>query len=226
MILAVWNGMPYLQQAIDSVLGQTVPPLEIIVVDDGSTDETPALLASYKNRIRVIRQPNAGQAAALVSGIALATGEYLAFQDSDDLWLPTKSELQLNALAGDPALDAVFGCSQQFVSPEIEDPHRQRLCPPHELLKGEVSTCMTLRRSAYERHGGFDPLLSTAYFFDWLGRARAAGLRTRMLDDVVHKRRLHLRNYGRVNRVGRDKQMLATLRDGIARKRETRQSAE
>ena len=106
VVVPAYNYARYLPKAIDSALGQTHPPLEVIVVDDGSTDDTPRVLAAYADRIRVIRQANQGAGAARNAGIAAARGEYVAFLDSDDLWHPRKLELQLARFASDPETTA------------------------------------------------------------------------------------------------------------------------
>ncbi|HEY2324319.1 MAG TPA: glycosyltransferase family A protein, partial [Thermoanaerobaculia bacterium] len=95
VVIPSYNYARYLGEAIDSALAQTLPPLEVIVVDDGSTDETSEVLATYADRIRVLRQKNSGVAVARNSGIAAAHGEYVAFLDADDIWLPRKLELQM-----------------------------------------------------------------------------------------------------------------------------------
>src|SRR4051794_10354756 len=86
VIVPAYNYERYLSLAIESALAQTHSPLEVIVVDDGSTDDTPRVLAAYGDRIRAIRQPNQGAGAARNTGIAASRGDYLAFLDSDDLW--------------------------------------------------------------------------------------------------------------------------------------------
>jgi glycosyltransferase involved in cell wall biosynthesis len=219
VITTVYNGAPYLREAIDSVLRQTAPPLELIVVDDGSADETPSILASYGDTIRVKRQPNAGQGAALIAGIEMARGDTLAFNDADDLWMPRKNELQVKALHADVTLDAVFGHSEQFVSPELDDDAQRRLTPPKVIFAGEVGPCMTVRRAAYHRFGGFDPSLASSYFVDWLGRAKAGGMKSLMLDDTVLRRRLHENNWGRRETQSRDRLLLKALRRHIVRGR-------
>jgi glycosyltransferase involved in cell wall biosynthesis len=102
-IVPAFNYGRYLSAAIDSALAQTYPLLELVVVDDGSTDETAAVLASYGERVRVLRQDNRGPAAARNAGIAAARGELLAFLDADDGWHPRKLELQVERLAAEPA---------------------------------------------------------------------------------------------------------------------------
>jgi glycosyltransferase involved in cell wall biosynthesis len=219
VITTVFNGAAYLRASIDSVLAQTLPPLELIVIDDGSVDETPAILASYGGAIRAHSQPNGGQSAAMVAGIAMARGDMLAFNDADDLWAPRKNELQVRALEADAALDAVFGHVEQFVSPELDDDAQRRLAPPNAVLTGEAAPCMTVRRAAYDRIGSLDPSLDSSYFVDWLGRAKAGGMKSLMLEDIVLRRRLHENNWGRRESQARDRLLLKALRRHIVRGR-------
>lgn len=97
-IIPTYNRGNLVGEAVDSVLGQTYPNVEAIVVDDGSTDDTQAQLKRYGNRIRVISQRNAGPSAARNRGIAASRGALISFLDSDDLWLPTKLERQVKLL--------------------------------------------------------------------------------------------------------------------------------
>lgn len=218
-ILAVFNGEAYLREAIDSVLAELAAEDELIVVDDGSTDGTPALLALYGGRVRVHRQENAGQAAAYVAGIAMAGGEFLAFNDADDLWVAGRLRRQLAVLAEDAAVDGVFGMSEQFVSPELDDDTRARLAPPQTLLVGQVAACLMVRRASFERVGGFDPALRYAHFHDWLHRAHLAGLTLAGIEQPVHRRRLHPGNTGRTQRAARDAELMRLLHRQIAARR-------
>lgn len=95
IVIPAYNAMMHLRDAIDSALSQTHQDIEVIVIDDSSTDETPAILASYGDRIISHRQPNGGVAAARNCGAQLATGDWLAFLDADDVWTPEKLEAQL-----------------------------------------------------------------------------------------------------------------------------------
>src|SRR5689334_21141299 len=102
VVVPVYNTLPYVADALESALAQTHRELDVVVVDDGSTDGSSGVvveLAAREPRIRVVRQPNAGLAAARNAGLAAAAGEYVAFLDSDDLWLPEKLERQLAVAA-------------------------------------------------------------------------------------------------------------------------------
>ncbi len=219
-ILAVHNGAAYLCEALDSMLGQAPAPEEVIVVDDGSNDATPDILARYGRAIHVIRQPNRGQAAALVAGIGVARHELLAFNDADDIWTPGRLAQLRAALQSDAQLDVVFGMAEQFVSTELEADVQARLQPQNVRLAAKTAAGMLVRRAAFERIGPFDPALSSTYFYDWLARFTAAGLRSLVLPEVVLRRRLHPRNYGRVHAHERDQQLLATLHRHIRARRD------
>ena len=88
-VIPVWNGEKYLGEAIQSVLDQTYSNIELVIVDDGSTDGTPDVIASFTNRVTSIRQEQSGPAAARNTGISASKGEIVAFLDSDDIWEPS-----------------------------------------------------------------------------------------------------------------------------------------
>jgi glycosyltransferase involved in cell wall biosynthesis len=98
VVIPTYNYGRYIGQAIDSALAQTYRPCEIIVVDDGSTDNTSEVLSGYGNKIRAFTQPNGGPASARNRGIQCVQGEFIAFLDADDFWLPHKLERQLDVL--------------------------------------------------------------------------------------------------------------------------------
>lgn len=216
-IVAVYNGERYLQEALESMLAQTVPPDEIIVIDDGSTDASAAIAGSMGGAVRMVTQANAGQAAALAHGVSLATGTYLAFNDADDLWAPGKQETQLAAFAADPALELVYGLCEQFVSPELDEDEQRRYAPAAPTLPGALLQAVLVRRTAFDRVGGINPAMRGAGATDWMGRAVEAGLVQSMLPHPVLHRRLHATNYGRIHAAERDRNLLAVLRDKIRR---------
>lgn len=107
VVIPVWNAARYLPQTLQSVLRQTRPPEEIVVVDDGSTDESAAVAEKFGTGVRVLRQDNRGESAARNRGIEAAQGDWIAFLDADDLWHPEKLARQLAAIQADPAVDCV-----------------------------------------------------------------------------------------------------------------------
>jgi hypothetical protein len=107
-IIPTYNGGAFLADAIDSVLTQSYPAIECIVVDDGSTDDTPAIIAAFEGRIRRTRQANQGPARARNQGARMARGEFIAFLDDDDVWRPAKVERQVSKLAQRPAAAVVY----------------------------------------------------------------------------------------------------------------------
>src|SRR5438876_3166815 len=120
VIIPVRDGARYIVSAIESVLEQTEPPAELLVIDDGSKDETADIVSQFFNRgVRLIQQPPGGAAAARNAGVKLARQQLLAFLDADDLWTSTKLEQQCAELQSDPALDMVFGYVRQFVSQDV-----------------------------------------------------------------------------------------------------------
>ena len=219
VVIAAWNAEAYIAEAIESVLGQTVPPDEVIVVDDGSTDGTRGILDRFGERIVALGQANSGQAVTVNKGLAIARGELIGFCDADDLWTPRKLEMQLALLERDSSIEAAFGKVQQFVSPDVPDEHRARLAPDIETMPGELKQCMLIRRVALDRFGLFDETLPATFFIAWLGRAKQSGLKTAHVDDIVVRRRLHLGNGGRTNTDAQNLQTLMALRKAIKAQR-------
>ena len=182
VIIPTHNYARFLGEAIDSALAQTLPPLEVIVVDDGSTDATPAVLAAYGDRIRMIRQKNSGVAVARNAGIAAARGEYLAFLDSDDAWYPRKLELQMPRFDADPSLGLVH-CGAETIDADGRtlgssvDGMEGRVAEAMLRLDREViypqgSSIVVPKRIA-EEIGGFDARLPPSEDWDFCYRIAA-----------------------------------------------------
>jgi glycosyltransferase involved in cell wall biosynthesis len=170
-IIPTYNRADTICQAVDSVLQQTYPRVEVLVVDDGSTDDTLSRLERYGDRIQVIAQANAGPGAARNRGIELSHGEVLAFLDSDDLWFPTKIERQVALL--EKVDESVPCCLCNAVlrfsdGRELLSFDRGRLCPQYEegiwLNAAEVlasrfvmfNQMVAIRRTALVKVGGFN----------------------------------------------------------------------
>ena len=217
VLIPVYNGERYLAEAIRSVLDQTHPPAELIVVDDGSTDGS-AQVAQGFAAVRYVRQENAGQPAALNHGVELATGQFLAFLDADDVWVPDKLAVQLEAFESDPSLDMVFGHAQQFIEPETPAAVAAQLQSQRQVLPAHLPSAMLIRREAFDRVGGFRSEWKIGNVVDWYARATESGLKSRMLERVVYKRRIHGANISITEKQSRD-DYLAVVKAALDRRR-------
>lgn len=176
VVIPTYNRWPMVREAVDSVLAQSFPAFEIIVVDDGSEDGTAAeLRARYGSLVRVISQARSGVAAARNRGVRCSSGEYLAFLDSDDLWLPKKLEVQAAFMEGQPDAQIcqtgeIWVRNGQRVNPKLR--HRK---PSGDIFRASLKLCLvspsavTMTRGLFEKVGGFDEALPVCEDFDlWL----------------------------------------------------------
>lgn len=162
VIIPSYNYGRFLRQAIQSVLDQTIKPHEVIVVDDGSTDDSKEIARSFGDSIIAIEQNNAGVAAARNKGSEIATGDLLAFLDSDDYWHPEKLEKQLQKFSSDPEIGFVH-CGSTYVDENgvfIKDyVVGEEGWVADELLKFEpvvVANTLVIKRELFTKVGGFD----------------------------------------------------------------------
>src|SRR5262249_38672414 len=119
VVVPVYNGERHVAEALESIRTQSHGAIEVLVVDDGSTDGTPSVVE--RAGVAYVRQERSGPAAAVNRGIALARGSLIGFLDADDRWRPDKLTLQMRAFAADSTLDAVFGHIEHFHSPELDE---------------------------------------------------------------------------------------------------------
>jgi glycosyltransferase involved in cell wall biosynthesis len=180
VIIPAYNSAHYLAAAVDSVLAQTFADLEVLVIDDGSTDETPQVMSRYGPPVRYIRQSNGGVAVARNHGIKESRGNYVAFLDADDTWFPNKLERQLEALRSNPGYQACYSAhlvvSHDLTPVAVHRSGRQGSSLEDLLLRGNVigSICTVLcDRSLFDLTGGFDPELSQCADWDMWARLAA-----------------------------------------------------
>ncbi len=216
VVVPAHNAELYLSEAIESILGQTLPAAQVIVVDDGSQDGTAKVAEGFGAAVTVVRQQWGGVGAAVNAGLDLANGDLIAFLDADDVWTPRKVEFQRAVFDAEPEIDMVFGRVEQFISPDLSPEERAELRPPVGSMPGKAKGTMLIRRRALARVGPFDTSWKVADFVDWYTRAKGLGLRERMLEEVLLRRRLHRTNSGRINRLARHEYARAVA---IARRR-------
>jgi glycosyltransferase involved in cell wall biosynthesis len=204
ILIPAFNQSQYLRQAVDSALAQTRTDIEIVVVDDGSTDDTPQVLAGYAGepRLRVIRQDNAGLAAARNRALREATGQYLCFLDSDDALLPDAVERHLAILEGDAGVAFTYS-DVRIIDDQgaIQTPHT----PVHAartVVSGDIldslilggyfpPVSVMLRRGILDAAGSFDPALGGHADYDLWLRISAAGGRAVYIGEPLALYRRH-----------------------------------
>jgi glycosyltransferase involved in cell wall biosynthesis len=193
VIVAVYNGERFLAETLESVLAQDYDPYEVIVVDDGSEDGTGEVARAFEE-VQYIRQENQGPSSARNTGLAAASGEFVAFFDSDDLMLPHKLSTQIGYLLAHPEVGCTLARQAIRVEEGVDPPTWLR----RDRLVGDVAGVLPLsavvRMADVERIGGFDPDLRFSEDLDLLFRLRAAGVRIEILPDVVMTRRVHGKN--------------------------------
>jgi glycosyltransferase involved in cell wall biosynthesis len=225
IIIPVYNGERYLAEAIESILAQTYQPVEVIVVDDGSTDKSASIARQFGPPVRCFAQANAGIGAARNHGVELAQGIFLAFLDADDLWMKDKLTLQMAALQANSGLEAVFGHVRQFYSPEVNEDFRRKVRCDDNLIPGNLPAIMLITRQAFNRIGWFETNWKIGGDVSWILHAREKGLRSCMLPDLIYLRRIHPNNNGITQRQF-IQQRIHILKNALDRRRQVIQLAE
>ncbi len=172
VVIPTYNAARYVEAAVASVLGQTFKDVEVLVVDDGSTDETEAVLSRYRSAVRYLRQENGGVSAARNRGIQESTGRYVAFLDADDTWFPEKLDRQVAALGSSGRHRACYSahviCTEALEPLSVQRGVRKSSSLEGLLLIGNVvgtPSSVLCDRSLFSIVGGFDPRLSQCA--DW-----------------------------------------------------------
>jgi glycosyltransferase involved in cell wall biosynthesis len=196
VIIPVFNGAKYLGGAIESVLAQNDFRLDVIIVDDGSTDDTAKVSKSYGSSVRYYYQMNAGPAAARNYGITSARGEYFAFLDADDLWTADKTRRQWLEFEAKPELDMVFSHIENFYSPDLTQAEKDQIDIPVIIMPGYHAGAMLIKKAVFLAVGLFKNELRIGEFIDWYARAQELNLNSIMLPDILMKRRIHRTNLG------------------------------
>jgi glycosyltransferase involved in cell wall biosynthesis len=201
VVIAAYSAARWIAETLDSVLAQTFQDFEVIVVDDGSTDETPEVVAGYGSRVRYLRQENGGQPSARNFGIRAVRGSYVAFLDADDLWLPEKLQLQMDLLSRHPNLAWVY--SDAIVFDEESGQEVFRASDVTKLYAGDIlrplllsnfiaSPTPVIRRDVFDTVGYFDESPDLQFAEDWNMWLRiAAKYQVRFVERPLAKYRRH-----------------------------------
>jgi glycosyltransferase involved in cell wall biosynthesis len=211
VVIPAYNGALYIAEALRSILAQTVACREIIVVDDGSTDDTAQVVERF-SEASLIRKAHGGIGETLNYGLARVSTEYIAFLDADDRWMPRKTEIQLAALRANPDIDVVFGHARRF----LMTPEGERVL---DVVPGTTTVGGLFRLNAFKNIGGF--AVERHAFIDWFGRASEAGLKYTIDQEIVYERRIHSANDGILRKDEQRKSYHVTLKAILDRRRNT-----
>jgi glycosyltransferase involved in cell wall biosynthesis len=207
-IIPAFNTEAYITDAIQSIRAQTVPPREIIVVDDGSTDRTAEVVRSLGADIRLIRQENGGCGQATTSAFQAVTTGVIAGLDSDDIWLPHKMERQLQALERMPDVAACFARMRQFRHDSDEE---------GPVTDAWVRSAMVIRTDVALRVG---PIVGqVGDLVDWLARVREQCHRMHLIPEVLALRRMRPGSLTYSRTPERDSAYLLAARQAVLRRR-------
>ncbi|MBW2688666.1 MAG: glycosyltransferase family 2 protein [Deltaproteobacteria bacterium] len=217
VIMPTYNGERYVRQAVESVLQQTYQSVELIVVDDGSSDSTVEKLAPFP-KIKLIQQENQGVAHARNTGLQYANGSLLAFIDQDDRWTADKLTRQVAYLQERPELDMVLAHEEMFLEPGSSRPgwlKPEMLSKPHPSF---VPGVWLVRENIFSRVGKFDESFRCGSDTDWLSRAKDLGITLETLAEILLHKRIHAENESQQVEICH-KEIAQLLRASINRKR-------
>lgn len=196
-IMPAYNAAAYVCDALESAFSQTWPPVEVIVVDDGSTDGTADIVTGFSPRVRYLREENAGPAAARNRGMQAARGNFFAFLDADDLWHPEKLARQAARFDARPDLDYCLTYKRNFWEACARDEELRLRREDHIVTHdapGYVLGTLLAPRKTFEKVGALEESILVGEDTDWLARAQHLGMVREILEDVLLFRRLHDRN--------------------------------
>jgi glycosyltransferase involved in cell wall biosynthesis len=218
VIIPVYNGEKFLRETLQAILAQSYHPMDVIVIDDGSTDQSADIASSFENVI-VFSQTNQGHGVARNTGIQLAKGDWLAFCDADDRWTVDKLERQAVLLQKNPHASFALGRMQILLEPGVDWPTGWNKDHYNDRPVAYIPSALLAKRSAFEVIGLFDPQYRIGTDSDWFFRARDAGLSWVIVDDVILFRRIHAQNQSR-DSANSTKDLLKLVRASVHRRKE------
>lgn len=213
VIIPMYNAQRFIAEAVQSVLAQTLPVDEIIIVDDGSTDDSVAQIPAAPS-ISILREPHAGIAPTLNRGLKEARGDFITFLDADDRWLPAKIERQIKTFRERPGLEILFTQGTVF-----RDESAQAPATESGVINGVCKSSMMLTRTALDRVGSFSSATGAHDFMDWYARAKELPAQIDIVPEVLFERRIHDANDGIVNQAAQRQNYFDTIKTILERRR-------
>lgn len=188
--IPVYNGARYLGEALDSVFNQSYPSLEVIVVNDGSTDQTAKIACGYPG-VHYLYQTNQGVSAARNLAIDVAKGEFIAFLDADDIWKPEKIARQTNFMLNNPDILITGTKAVNFLEPDTLLPDWLEKRTDWKEVNHIIPSTLVVHSSVFSLIGGFSTEFLSNEDTEWLWRAKKAEINMHHLDEVLALRRYH-----------------------------------
>jgi glycosyltransferase involved in cell wall biosynthesis len=217
VIIPCFNGGRFLREAVNSIKRQGYPSIEIIIVDDGSTDDSAAIAAELGAAVTYIFQENRGLPGARNTGLDHVRGELITFLDQDEVYSDDKIRLQVDLFEDDPGLEIVVGRMQK-TQLSGHDKGQPVFTPYEEPAPALKMDCALIRREVFNKIGRFDESRNHCDDWDWFMRAREAGVRFKMHEEVVAEYRRHESNMTNNVEVG-NRHTLQMLKNSLERRR-------
>lgn len=218
VIVPVYNGERFLRESIESILNQQYKEIEIIIIDDGSTDRSAEIAKSYEN-VHYINQSNQGPSVARNMGIQTSKGNFISFLDCDDVWYSEKLKVQMKYLIDHPDIGFVFAHRKMIVEKCITKPpwYKEHLFDNASPVL--CASALLARKNVFIKVGGYNPDYRFGENAEWLTRTKDFGIKMAILPETLLEQRLHDKNQTyHLNEMRSN--ILKALKESIDRQRE------
>ena len=214
VLIPMYLSGKYITEAVTSVYDQKEPDCELIVVDDGSTDQSlyyaAGAIHDYKLPAVIIAGKHRGQAASRNTALKAAEGEWIFYLDADDVLTPGAFTALFKGT--DKEIKAICAMCEDFISPELSEEECANLKINPEPYRRQLAGCLLIRKSVYDEIGFYDETLPSSETAQWMLRMSDAGIKLRNIDDITLRRRYHRNNFGRRSRRTQLESYMAIIR--------------
>ncbi|WP_413854263.1 glycosyltransferase family 2 protein [Candidatus Ruminimicrobium bovinum] len=213
VIIAAKNASKYIRETIESIRKQNIKDIEIIVVCDSCTDNTKQIAQEFCCKVAEVNFSCISKTRN--AGLNFASGEYILYIDADDILNENSIFALYNEFIKDTSIEAVFGMTQDFISPELSDTDKTKLKARTDNYFGMLAGASLIKRNVFEKIGTFNESLKSGEIIDFQIRLKQKNINIKKIPVVISKRRLHNDNFGRTNKQQEFKDYLSILRTKI-----------
>lgn len=218
VVIPFYNSEKYLEEALNSVFRQKTDIYEILLIDDGSEDNSMKVAEKFLPHVTIYRQENSGAAAARNYGVKKSKGDIVAFLDADDIWTDNHLDVLMEPLSANNNIDIVFGKVKIFISPELNNHISLNLDIYKNVDYGYLPATCIIRKRVFDGIGYMDTSLELGEFIDWFSKAKDSGIRYVTIPELVTYRRIHTTNQGMLKKA-HYKDYLKVLHASVKRKK-------